>query len=289
VAPVLLSLRVRPRRIQKGEAMHRTALAFAALIAPLAAAAPAHAAGLLAPVDGSRPPLAIQDHRVTVTLDNGFAITEVDQVFHNPHDVDLDAVYTFPLPRHATLSELSLWLDGEEIIGEVVEKQRGRRISAKERAAGRETALAEQRSYVAFDVAVSPVRAGSVTRVRLVYLQPVELDTGVGRYVYPLDEGGIDTEMQSFWNRTERVDGSFRFEATLRSAYPLDAVRVADTKTRACSSSRTARGPCTSSRPRVLRSRRTSSSTTAWSRAYRRASISSPTVQARSGARSWSW
>ena len=189
-------------------------------------ASPVLAAGLMKPSDSSLPELQIQDHAVHVVINNGFAITEVDQLFYNPHDRDLDAVYTFPLPKGAALSELSLWIDGQEVVGEVVEKEEARRIAKQERSEGRETALAEKREYFAFDVLVSPVRAASTTRVRLVYLQPIEIDGGIGRYVYPLEEGKVDEEMQAFWSRRTRVDGKFTFEGSIRSSYPLDDVRV---------------------------------------------------------------
>jgi Ca-activated chloride channel family protein len=194
--------------------------------AVLGAAVPALAAGLMKPKDSNLPDLEIRQHSVDVVINNGFAITEVDQIFFNPHDRDLDAMYTFPLPKDASLSELSLWIDSQEVVGEVVEKERGREIARREKDAGRESALAEKREYYSFDVFVSPVRAGAETRVRLVYLQPIEIDSGIGRYVYPLDEGEIDTEVQSFWTRQELVHGSFEFECTIRSSYPLDDVRT---------------------------------------------------------------
>lgn len=199
-------------------------LAILALL--LALTSPVLAAGLMKPVDSKLADLQIQDHAVRVVINNGFAVTEVDQVFYNPHDSDLDAIYTFPLPKAAALSELSLWIDGQEVVGEVVEKEQARRIAEQERSEGRETALAEKREYVAFDVLVGPVRAASTTRVRLVYLQSIEIDGGIGRYVYPLEEGQIDEEMHAFWTRQSRVEGKFTFDCSIRSSYPLDDVRV---------------------------------------------------------------
>ncbi len=203
--------------------MKRTSIA---LIALLAAAPPALAAGLMKAKDPSIPPLQIRDHTVNVVINNGFAVTEVDQIFHNPHDADLEAIYAFPLPADASLSELSLWIDGQEVVGEVVEKEKARTIYEEEKGAGRETGLAEPREYYAFDVFVSPVRAGSDTRVRLLYLQPLEIDMGVGRYVYPLEEGRIDEETHAFWDRLPWVHGTFSFDCTIRSAYPVEEVRV---------------------------------------------------------------
>ncbi len=53
------------------------------------------AAGLLQPSDGSLPPLEIKDHQVAVVIEDGYAITTVEQVFHNPHGEDLEATTRF--------------------------------------------------------------------------------------------------------------------------------------------------------------------------------------------------
>ncbi len=60
-----------------------------ALIGLLAAASGAQAAGLLRPSDGSLPALAIKHHQVRVVIEDGYAVTTIEQVFHNPHATDL--------------------------------------------------------------------------------------------------------------------------------------------------------------------------------------------------------
>ena len=184
------------------------------------------AAGLLTPSDGSLPALALKDHHVDVVIEDGYAITRVDQVFHNPHSRDLEAHYSFPVPEKGAVSEFTLWIDGKPIVGEVLEKQQARTVYEQEKAAGRDAGLTEQDDYRTFDVFVTPVRANADTRVRLVYMQPAHVDTGIGRYVYPLEEGGVDEERLAFWTANETVTGSFSFNMRLRSAYPVDAVRV---------------------------------------------------------------
>jgi len=185
-----------------------------------------YAAGLLTPKDGSLPALSIRDHKVGVIIEDGYAITSVDQVFHNPHGRDLEAIYSFPVPEHGAVAEFSYWIDGKPVIGEVLEKQEAKRIYEEEKSAGRETGITEKDGYKTFEVRVSPVRAGQDTRIRLVYLQPAHIDSGIGRYVYPLEEGGVDEEKLAFWTAEDKVTGDFSFDLQLRSAYPVDAVRV---------------------------------------------------------------
>ena len=184
------------------------------------------AAGLMAPVDSNLPPLQIREQHVTVDVEDGYAITEVEQVFHNPNDQDLEAYYRFPVPEKGTVAEFTVWIDDKPVIGEVLEKEQARQVYEQEKAAGREAGLTEKDSYKAFDVKVQPVRAGQDTRVRLVYMQPASVDTGIGRYVYPLEEGGVDEKKLAFWTANDSVEEHFSFTLNLRSGYPVDALRL---------------------------------------------------------------
>ena len=186
----------------------------------------AQAAGLLTPGDGSLPALEIRDHQVDVVIEDGYAITSVEQVFINPHDQDLEAQYSFPVPAHGTVVELTVWIDGQPVTGEVLEREQARQLYEEEKAAGRDAGITEKHSYKTFETQVSPVRARQDTRVRLVYLQPAEVDTGMGRYVYPLEEGGVDEAKLAFWTANEQVTGKFSFDLQIKSVYPVEAVRL---------------------------------------------------------------
>jgi Ca-activated chloride channel family protein len=198
----------------------------AILIAFLAFANVSEGAGLLKPTDGNASDVFIKSHHVNVIINNGFARTEVDQVFGNKSDVDLEAVYTFPLPKQASLSEVSLWIDGQEVVGEVLEKKKARQVYEDQVSKGNDTAIAEKNDYMTFDVAVYPVRAGGETRIRLVYYQPLEIDSNIGRYLYPLAEGGVDDERIAFWAVDDVVHEAFSFDLTLKSAFPVQDVRM---------------------------------------------------------------
>jgi len=184
------------------------------------------AAGLLRPSDGSLPTLEIRDHRVEVVIEDGYAITHVEQVFHNPHNRDLEAIYSFPVPEKGAMAEFTLWIDGKPVTGEVLEKKQAQQVYEEEKQAGHDAGITEKDSYKTFDTRVSPVRAGQDTRIRLVYLQPAHVDTGIGRYLYPLEEGGVDEEKLAFWTANDKVTGHFSFDLKIRSAYAVEAVRM---------------------------------------------------------------
>jgi Ca-activated chloride channel family protein len=196
------------------------------LVLALGLSAPALAAGTLTPLGSHAAPVRIVDHHVDVVINNGFARTEVTQTFANPNDVDLEAVYSFPVPRSASLSEFTIYAGEKEINGEVLSAEEARKLYGQERDAGRDAGLAEKKSFYTFDFHVTPVRAKAETRIRFLYYQPVEIDTGVGRYLYPLEEGGTDDAALSFWTTNAAVDGTFSARVELKSAWPVAEVRT---------------------------------------------------------------
>jgi Ca-activated chloride channel family protein len=184
------------------------------------------AAGLMTPADGSLPALEIKQHHVNVMVEDGYAITTIDQQFYNPNNMALEAVYSFPLPEKASVAEFTYWIDGKPVVGEVLEKAKAETIYQQEKSNGRRAAITEQDRYHSFDSRVYPVLPQQEVKLRLVYLQPVHIDTSIGRYVYPLEEGGVDEQKLSFWRYNEAVTEAFSFNLTMRSSYPIDDFRL---------------------------------------------------------------
>jgi len=185
----------------------------------------ANASGLLS-AKGSDNELQIKDHSVSVVIEDGYAITTVENSFFNPSDSDLEAVYQFPVPEGGTVAEFTLWIDDQAIVGEVVEKERAKELYQQEKAAGRDAGLTEQKSFFRFESKVSPVRAKQITRTRLVYMQAADIEGGIGRYVYPLEDGNTDNDAVNFWHTNDQVHGQFDFSLNLRSSFPVDAMRA---------------------------------------------------------------
>lgn len=191
-----------------------------------AAAVGARAGGTLTPKGALDQPILILDHHVNVVINNGFAQTEVSQTFFNPNDADLEAVYSFPIPHSAGLSEMTIYAGEEEIHGEVLTKEEAERIYGEEKDKGNDAGLAQKNNYQTFEFLVSPVRAQAEIRLRFVYYQPIQIDTGVGRYLYPLEDGGTDEAAISFWTTNEKVEGTFSVDLELKTAHPVSDVRT---------------------------------------------------------------
>ncbi|WP_100658054.1 VIT and vWA domain-containing protein [Alteromonas flava] len=183
------------------------------------------AAGLLTPV-GQTQALSIQQHQVKVTVDHSFAVIEVEQVFSNPHTLPLEAIYSFPVPNNASVGEFTYWLNGIPVHAEVLAKETARSVYAEQKAQGRNAALVEKNDYLDFQIKVSQIPAGQDVRLKLVYLQPVHVDHGIARFVYPLQFGGTDEAQNAFWTANEVVEQNFSFDLTLNSSYPVADFRL---------------------------------------------------------------
>jgi Ca-activated chloride channel family protein len=186
----------------------------------------ASAAGMLTPTGSADQAVEILDHHVDVRITDGFARTVIQQTFSNPNPYEVEAIYAFPVPESSSLSEITIH-SGETVLeGEVVPRAEAERIYAEEKSKGNDVGMGSKESYQRYEFRVFPVRPGVETRIEVVYYQPLKVDLGVGRYVYPIEEGGTDEAAESFWTRTQHVKRSFSAEVTVRSGYPLDEVRI---------------------------------------------------------------
>src|SRR3954451_15955881 len=103
----------------------------------------ARAAGLLVADNGFGGQLQIKEQSVHVTVNNGVAVTTVTQVFQNMENRQVEALYTFPVPRGASVSNFSMWINGKEMIGEVLEKKHAREIYESYKQTKRDPGLLE--------------------------------------------------------------------------------------------------------------------------------------------------
>src|SRR3954471_13815236 len=144
------------------------------------------AAGLLVADGGLGGVLEVKEHDVQVTINNGIAVTRVTQVFHNTEKRPVEALFTFPVPRGASVASFSMWINGKEMLGEVLEKKRAREIYDSYKQVRRDPGLLEQTDYRTFDMRIFPIAANAEQRVQITYYQELDVDHDWATFVYPL-------------------------------------------------------------------------------------------------------
>src|SRR6478736_2766419 len=172
------------------------------------------AAGLLIADGGFGGVLEIQEHDVKVTINNGVAVTQVTQVFRNTENRQVEALYTFPVPKGASVANFSMWINGKEMVGEVVEKQRARQIYDSYKTKRRDPGLLEQTDFRTFDMRIFPIGPEADQKVEITYYQELDFDHDTATYVYPLatvTRKGVDS----------RPVGKFAMELNVKSAVPI--------------------------------------------------------------------
>ena len=177
----------------------------------------AQAAGMLIADGGFGGTLDIVEHDVQVTINNGIAVTEVNQVFVNKENRQVEALYTFPVPIGASVANFSMWINGKEMVGEVLEKKRAREIYNSYKQRKRDPGLLEQTNYKTFEMRIFPIAPKAKQRVRITYYQELEFDHDWATYVYPLA-----TATRTQIDNT--VNGRFSVSAHIKSAVPISAL-----------------------------------------------------------------
>ena len=121
----------------------------------------AKGAGLLVADGGLGGRLEIREHTVEVTINNGVAVTKVKQSFQNMENRQVEALYTFPVPKGASVANFSMWINGKEMVGEVVEKKRAREIYNSYKRVRRDPGLLELMGERMIRARVFPIEPNS--------------------------------------------------------------------------------------------------------------------------------
>jgi Ca-activated chloride channel family protein len=158
--------------------------------------------------------LTIRYHRVSVLIEDQIAVTRVEQEFYNQHDWEVEGTYIFPVPEGASLSRFVLWVDGQAIEGEILTADEARSIYETIVRERRDPALLEYIGTGAVQARIYPIPPGGSRKIELEYSQVVEQESGLVRYVYPLNTEKFSAQRLQ--------DCSVRIE--IKSSLPLRSV-----------------------------------------------------------------
>lgn len=170
--------------------------------------------GIMIPKRVDVSPLAIKYHRVDVAIEGQVAQTKVDQAFINHTSRQLEATYVFPLPKEASVSDFAMFMNGKRVSGELIERNKARRIYQDIVRRMRDPGLLEYLGGNLFKASVFPIPPRGVQKVELSYSQVVSMDGGICQYTYPLKTG----------EKASRVQDDFTVRVKLKSTVPLKSI-----------------------------------------------------------------
>jgi len=145
------------------------------------------AGALLLRSDGDRfveAPLVATD--VDLVVSGPTARARVTQVFHNPTDGYVEAVYVYPLPEGGAVDTLKMVIGDRVVVGEIHDRDKARAAYEQAKAAGQKTALMEQERPNIFTNAVANIGPGETVVVQVEYQEPVHQSGGLFSLRVPL-------------------------------------------------------------------------------------------------------
>ena len=167
--------------------MRRIVVALAALAL---IAGSVRASGMLIPVEKKLPPLALVDQKVTISIEDQVAVTRIEQSFRNHTGRELEATYLFPVPKGASVRKFTMWVNGVETPGEIVEAAQARKIYTDIVSRSHDPGLLEYMNHQLIKLRVFPVPAKGDQRVSLSYTSVANSDNGLIEYMYPMKTDG---------------------------------------------------------------------------------------------------
>lgn len=134
-------------------------------------------------------PFTLERTEVKADVSGAFASVEVSQVYANPGDTRLEAVYVFPLPEDAAVTDMYMRISSRVITSEVQEREQARKTYEAARSSGQATALLEQERPNIFTQSVANIPPGERVFIQIKYVHALKYDEGRYRFVFPMVVG----------------------------------------------------------------------------------------------------
>lgn len=174
----------------------------------------AQARGIMVPKQTDVPPLAMVDHRVNVAIEDQVAVTTFEQTFRNSTDRQLEATYVFPVPKGANVNKFTMWVDGKETAGELLDAKKARDTYTEIVRRSNDPGLLEYIGNDMMKLRVFPILPKSDQRIKVSFTSVSPREGNVVEYLYPLKTDGSANQTLE----------SFSVKLTIKSQHPIQSV-----------------------------------------------------------------
>ncbi|MEK7449009.1 MAG: VIT domain-containing protein [Planctomycetota bacterium] len=131
-------------------------------------------------------PMEVKNASLIVKIEDQVATTTVDEVFHNPNNRQMEGIFMLPLPGEAAVNNLSMWINGQETKGELLDKDKAWQVYGDIVRKMQDPALLEYVGTKLLKLRIFPIPANGDTRIKFNYTYQLPNDTGLCVYRYPL-------------------------------------------------------------------------------------------------------
>jgi len=135
-------------------------------------------------------PTTIDYIHITTNVNNGYAITTVEEKLTNPHDTLTDDEFRFLIPDDAFISGFSIFVDGVEYKADVLLKEEADKQFEQAVSEGKTAGLLKVKKENIFSYSLSFTPHQSIT-ICLTYEQPIKKILGEYEYILSLRETDV--------------------------------------------------------------------------------------------------
>ncbi|HEX5058533.1 MAG TPA: VIT domain-containing protein [Kofleriaceae bacterium] len=126
---------------------------------------------------------------ITANVGGMMAVYNVEQIFENPFDEPIEAVYVFPLGDDGAVSGYEIGIGERTITGEIKTKEDARRIYDEAKSSGHTAGLVEQNKPNIFTQHIANIAPHETIKIRIRYVELLDYDNGAYTMAVPLTVG----------------------------------------------------------------------------------------------------
>lgn len=121
---------------------------------------------------------------------SGFlARVTVSQIFENPSEKPIEAIYVFPLPDNAAVDDMTIQIGDRTVRSLIKKREEARTIYENAKSSGHVAALLDQERPNIFTQSVANIMPGEQVTVTISYLQTLQYSEGSYEFVFPMVVG----------------------------------------------------------------------------------------------------
>lgn len=171
------------------------------------------------------PEFRVKTVDVNVSVKDQAAKVQLSQVFQNTSSVQTEAQLVFPVPENASITGLTLLVDGKELTGKLMKKEEARRIYEEIVRRRQDPALLEYLGQGLYQTSVFPLPPQGERTVEIRYTQLLKKDNGLVDLVLPLGTFKHGNKPIDSLNVIVRLETSEQIKTIYSPTHQLDIQR----------------------------------------------------------------
>ena len=134
-------------------------------------------------------PIPLKHTQVDASVFGYIAAVDVKQIYLNPYDQKIEAVYVFPLPQNAAVNEFLMTVGERKIRGIIRERKEAEQIYQQAREQGYVASLLTQERPNVFTQSVANIEPGNQIDINIRYYNTLQYVDGAYEFVFPMVVG----------------------------------------------------------------------------------------------------